>query len=111
MQEPLPALRHTPPMPTSPELTTAPSQDASDPMAAAPLQSVWVHLEELRRRLWVCIAAVAAGTMVSFHWVDQVIVWLKQPAGAALPRLAFFGPAEAFPAHLQASVPSRISLA
>ena len=111
MQEQRPVMHHVEPALPPPEPAAAAPQMAPHDVVSAPRQSVLGHLEELRRRLWTCIAAVAVGAIVSFHWVEQVIVWLKRPAGAALPRLAFFGPAEAFIAYLKVSVACGIALA
>jgi len=49
------------------------------------------HLEELRRRLLKCLAAVAVTSILAFHWSAEAIRWLSAPAG----RLVFFSPAEA----------------
>ena len=68
------------------------------------------HLDELRGRLWRCILTVALTTLVSFTRTHQLIAWLKAPAGAALPRLAFFSPAESLMAYLQVAVTAGIML-
>ena len=68
------------------------------------------HLEELRRRLWVCLLAIAVASAMSFAWVGQLIEWLKRPAGAALPRLAFFSPPEALLAYMKVAVTAGLFL-
>ncbi len=72
--------------------------------------SILGHLEELRRRLWVCLLAVAGASAVSFTWVGQLIEWLKRPAGAALPKLAFFSPPEALLAYMKVAVTAGLFL-
>lgn len=111
MQGQQPTLRHGELVLPSTEPAAAAPQAATSDVVSAPRQSVLDHLEELRRRLWACIAAITVATVVSFHWAEQIIVWLKRPAGVALPRLAFFGPAEAFTAYLNVSVACGIVLA
>lgn len=62
------------------------------------------HLEELRKRLWVCVGVVLAASMGSFTFAGGLVDWLKRPAGSWLPRLAFFSPPEAFAAHMKVAV-------
>jgi sec-independent protein translocase protein TatC len=68
------------------------------------------HLEELRKRLWVCVGAIAATSTVSFAWAGQLIDWLKQPAGTLLPKLAFFSPPEAVLAYMKVAVTAGLIL-
>jgi sec-independent protein translocase protein TatC len=70
----------------------------------APKFPVLEHVEELRRRLGRCAIALVAGAIVSWGAVDLVLEWLKQPAGAWLPRLAFFSPPDALTAYLKIAV-------
>jgi len=57
------------------------------------------HLEELRKRLWVLIVSIALTSIAGFYFSDRLVEWLKRPAGAALPKLSFFSPAEALLAY------------
>jgi sec-independent protein translocase protein TatC len=50
-------------------------------MSASDLKGISTHLVELRRRLIVCIAAVAAGILISFVFADQLFRILIWPAG------------------------------
>lgn len=50
------------------------------------------HLAELRSRLIVALAAVAAGTAVAWSWSAEFLSWLARPAGG----LVFLAPTEAF---------------
>lgn len=68
------------------------------------------HLEELRKRLWVCVGVMVMASMASFAWADRLIEWLKRPAGTALPRLAFFSPPEAMLAYMKVAVTAGLIL-
>lgn len=68
------------------------------------------HLEELRKRLWVCVGVVVFATGLSFVWAGRLIDWLKRPAGATLPKLAFFSPTEAILAYMKAAVTAGLIL-
>jgi len=51
------------------------------------------HLEELRRRLLLAFAALGAGSVVGFLFVDRVLDFLVRTIG--VDRIVFFAPAEA----------------
>ncbi len=55
------------------------------------------HLEELRRRLWVCLLAVAAGAVVTFQVRAPLLRWLLAPVG----RVVFTTITEPFMAQLK----------
>jgi sec-independent protein translocase protein TatC len=42
--------------------------------------TIWAHLNELRKRLVICLIAVAAGTIISFVFADQLFQVLVWPA-------------------------------
>jgi sec-independent protein translocase protein TatC len=42
--------------------------------------TIWAHLNELRKRLVICLIAVAAGTIISFAFADQLFQLLVWPA-------------------------------
>ncbi len=69
------------------------------------------HLEELRRRLLISVATLGVTTMASFASVERFIVWLKRPAGEALPKLAVFSPTEALLAYLTVALIAGLLLA
>lgn len=50
------------------------------------------HLEELRLRLLIALAAFAVATLVSFLYVDRILDFLIRPVG----RVVFLAPTEAF---------------
>lgn len=62
------------------------------------------HLEELRRRLGVSLAALLIAVGICFTQVEQIIQWLQRPAGALLPRFVFFSPTEPLLAYIKVSV-------
>lgn len=62
------------------------------------------HLEELRKRLWRCLAVITLASALSFTWTGQLVEWLKRPAGPALSRLVFFSPPEAFLAYMKVAI-------
>jgi len=66
--------------------------------------SILDHLEELRKRVWGCVAVILLASIVSFVWTDQMVEWLKRPAGPALQRFAFFSPPEAFLAYMKVAI-------
>jgi sec-independent protein translocase protein TatC len=59
------------------------------------------HLEELRRRLMVVIAAIAIGAVVGFLVSEQVLILLRQPLPDEFDVLYFTSPAGAFVARLK----------
>jgi len=78
------------------------------------------HLDELRRRLLFCVAAVSVGTALGFAFHDLILALLLRPlpaqAGAlgdlgAAHRLAVTGVGEAFAVVLKLSLATGIALA
>lgn len=69
------------------------------------------HLEELRRRLLICVIAVAAGCLAGFVYATPLLAWLKHPADAWLPTLAFFSPTESLGAYLRVAVTAGVVIA
>jgi sec-independent protein translocase protein TatC len=72
------------------------------------------HLEELRKRLIICIAAIAVGFTICCFFDQQLIDILTQPLKDALPpgtHLIFTGVSEAFFAYLKVSFFAGIILA
>jgi sec-independent protein translocase protein TatC len=69
------------------------------------------HLEELRRRLAVSLAALLVGVGVGLTQVERIIRWLQRPAEEWLPRFAFFSPAEPLLAYLKVGVLAGLVLA
>jgi len=71
------------------------------PEADGPQLTVAEHLQELRRRLAICVGAIVVGTCVGMGLAERLLAWLKAPAGSLLPRLAFFSPTEALVAYVK----------
>ena len=69
------------------------------------------HLEELRRRLGISLAAVLIATWLSFTQVERIIDWLQRPADGLLPRLVFFSPTEPLLAYMKVAVLAGLLLA
>lgn len=61
------------------------------------------HLEELRKRIIVCILVVAITTLGSMLFSDVIIEWLIAPVESLQQNVYFFGPAEAFIVKMKVS--------
>jgi sec-independent protein translocase protein TatC len=59
------------------------------------------HIEELRRRVAVCLGVTVLAACLGWWQAARLIAWLKRPAGDSLPTLAFLGPADALTAHMK----------
>jgi sec-independent protein translocase protein TatC len=71
---------------------------------AEPRLTLAVHLEELRRRLGISLAAVLVGAGLGLTQAERLIEWLQRPAAGRLGRLVFFSPVEPLQAHLTVGV-------
>jgi sec-independent protein translocase protein TatC len=69
------------------------------------------HLEELRRRLGVTLAALLVAIGLSMIHVERVIGWLQRPAEGRLLQLAFFSPTEPLVAYVKVAVLAGLILA
>jgi sec-independent protein translocase protein TatC len=95
-------------LPTAPDATFQPSPSPAPltpaPAAAPPAQEKVMtlvdHLTELRRRIFICIAAVVLGSAVGFYYSGQLVSLLKTPlppsADGKERVLNFLAPGEAF---------------
>ena len=54
------------------------------------------HLEELRRRIITCLAAVFIGILIGFPFAGRILKILKLPAARTIDKLVFFSPQEGF---------------
>ena len=66
--------------------------------------SFWEHLEELRRRIFVMLAALTLTTVVAFIFSERIMRIATSPAGGTLLALS---PAEAVTASLRMSLVAR----
>lgn len=62
------------------------------------------HLEELRRRIFVVLGALAVATVVAFVFHSQLLDWLNRPLPADHRKLAALGVAEPFTVTLNVCV-------
>lgn len=62
------------------------------------------HLEELRRRLIICLIVLAVGCACSFPLSGSILKILKLPASGLIQKLAFFSPQEAFMAYFKIAI-------
>lgn len=72
------------------------------------------HLEELRKRIIICIIAVAAGFLLSYNFAETIFALLVKPLKEQLPPnswLIFTGLAEAFVVYLKLSFYAGLILA
>jgi sec-independent protein translocase protein TatC len=95
-----------------PSLTPSP---AAAPPADESVMTLVDHLSELRRRLFICIAAVIAGSAVGYYYSGQLVALLKTPLPLdqnGHPRsLNFLSPGEAFFIYIKLSLVVGIVLA
>lgn len=61
------------------------------------------HLEELRSRLWKCLAALALGVILCWFLSRPILAWLTRPLEEAFSSLAVIRPAEAFLNRMKAA--------
>ncbi|MDD5670166.1 MAG: twin-arginine translocase subunit TatC [Candidatus Omnitrophica bacterium] len=59
------------------------------------------HLEELRRRILVCLGFLAAASAVLLVMGRSLMVWVKRPLEGAAAEMIFISPAEAFTAYVK----------
>jgi sec-independent protein translocase protein TatC len=62
------------------------------------------HLEELRSRLWVALAAVAVGTFAGFFFSEALLKILTAPIQNEMGRVYFFSPTGAFTVRLKTAL-------
>ena len=69
------------------------------------------HLEELRRRLGLCLAVLLVAAVIAFTQADRLLGWLQQPAASLLPQFAYFSPTEPLVAYLKLAMLGGLILA
>ncbi|MFM8915399.1 MAG: twin-arginine translocase subunit TatC, partial [Candidatus Limnocylindrus sp.] len=67
------------------------------------------HLNELRRRVGIAVAAVVIGGIITFAWCDALIALLRTPLGDT--PLYFVGVGDAFGIRMQLSLIGGVALA
>lgn len=73
-------------------------------MAKPPDGTFFEHLEELRRRLFVCLAAFFVCLAPAFVFSDRLLVWMLGPLVREIPAAYFFSPADAFVVKIKVSM-------
>ena len=58
------------------------------------------HLQEFRKRLIICLAAVAVASIAAYQFVDEIIAMISAPAG----KLYFLNPTEVFFSYLEIAI-------
>ena len=69
---------------------------------AQKLLSFGGHLEEFRKRLLICLAAIAAAGSFCFLFADEILAILMKPIQPLIGQAYFFSPADAFMAKIKA---------
>jgi sec-independent protein translocase protein TatC len=82
-----------------------------DPPTEVNRRPITAHLEELRKRILIGLAAIVFGGIASFPFAGRIIEWLRWPARESLPRLAFFTPQEGFLAYCRVAIMAGVALA
>jgi len=62
------------------------------------------HLEEIRRRILVCLLALVTGAVAAFWFGDRVMLFVKKPILDLADELIFISPTEAFVAYLKVAI-------
>jgi len=83
-----------------------PDTDSNEPKL-----TITGHLEELRRRLGISLAALLIAVAISFARVERIIRWLQRPIQPMLPRFAFFSPTEPLIAYIKVALLAGMILA
>lgn len=70
--------------------------------------TIWDHLEELRRRVFICVGAIFMGMLASFFFSEAILEFLTRPLLNIVGQFYFFSPQEAFLIRLKASLISGV---
>jgi len=78
-------------------------------MTTKEVNNIWAHLNELRKRLVICLIAIAAGIIISFIFADQLFQVLIWPAKGI--KLIFIDVTEMLGTYMQVCLVAGIILA
>lgn len=81
------------------EITTQSHSEEVQTETEVSEMSIVDHLEELRRRLIICIIAIAVGSTAAYFYAQELVHFITLPAG----KLYYLNPAEAFFTYLKVS--------
>ena len=59
------------------------------------------HLEELRKRILICLAVFAAASVLAFAKGETIMIAMRRPLEGLVAELIFIGPTEAFVAFIK----------
>lgn len=62
------------------------------------------HLNELRKRIIICLAALGVATILALPFASQLLKILRLPASGVIDRLAFFSPEEGFLIYMRLGI-------
>jgi sec-independent protein translocase protein TatC len=65
---------------------------------------VITHLEELRKRILYCLAALTVASVVAFWQGDRIMRLVKEPISGLVNELIFISPTEAFMAYVKVAL-------
>jgi len=68
------------------------------------------HLNELRKRIIICLAALGAAALLALPYASQLLRILKFPARGVIDKLAFFSPEEAFLIYMRIGILSGFTI-
>jgi sec-independent protein translocase protein TatC len=74
------------------------------PPSPPPTQTFVQHLDELRRRLVIALAAFAAASAMAFFASERLVRWLLAPLASESRQLYFFSPQEAFVVRMKTAL-------
>jgi sec-independent protein translocase protein TatC len=65
---------------------------------------VITHLEELRKRILYCLAALVVASVVAFWQGDRIMRLVREPVSGLVDELIFISPTEAFMAYIKVAL-------
>jgi sec-independent protein translocase protein TatC len=69
------------------------------------------HLEELRRRIIISLAALGLASVISLPFASWILKVLKAPASGIIGKLAYFGPQDAFLIYMKVGLMAGLVIA
>lgn len=92
-------------------METLPEAPVAQRLREEPQLTLADHLEELRRRLGISLAAFLAAAVFGLTQAERLIDWLQRPAELWLGRLVFLSPLEPLQAQLRVAALAGVLLA